>query len=888
MKFVKKLMVTAFTVGTVMFMTNVNASAKATKSLYVGDTYTLPKKGTYKVSSNAVSVSKKGVVTAKKKGTVVVTVVKGTTGTDYTFTISTRKLNKTKVSLLRNKTYTLKLTGASSSKVKWKTSHKRIATVSKKGKIKAIKSGSTKITATYKKKKYTCSVKVYPMQISDTNFALKKGQSKTLTLYYANKKNVKWSTSNKKVATINKNGKVTAKKNGTAYIYAKYNGRRYKAKLKVMTFKLSKTSLGLISGTASSLKVTNQGGYNVKWSSANAKAAKVSSKGKVTGVNLGTTTVKAKVESQTLNCKVNVSLNSLTNGSTITLNPKQTYTLDIPNVSFKSSSTSIATVNSKGVITAKKNGTAKIYVTANGKSEYINVKVTTAALTITPITSNNVNTAKLSINTNALGTWSSSNSGVATIDAEGTIHPLQEGTVTFTYEQGSYKKTQEVYVKALSYGTSFALFRKYSTYLVSMNYINAPAKAFYSADDFINEQVSYKKYTAAGTLVVTSGWKSSGQILEGAYNYILRVRRNTTSKLGKTSVLTDASTVRYENTAAKTANSANLLKLKGEMVAHRGLNTIEPENSTAAFGAAGQNSIFWGIESDVYDTSDGELVMIHDSTLNRTVNIAETDPNYSASINNLSFNTIESYYLKGGEGANLRVPTLKEYLQICKTFNKYAVLELKGISQYSSLQKVIQTIQETGMTNQTVLISFHLGWLENVYNNISGGSSIPMLALYSNALTDENYTYITHCGFAGVDQYWKVATNTELLACQKLNLAYGVWTIGTDSTSQNTASSLVKLGMDLVTLNSDEVAKNVLAGADEKSTDEAEKDTNKAVDPNGSDDPSKSNDPEKTDDSGKTPADDTTGTKESTSSSTSMSTSTTTSSSTTTTKTTTK
>jgi glycerophosphoryl diester phosphodiesterase len=186
------------------------------------------------------------------------------------------------------------------------------------------------------------------------------------------------------------------------------------------------------------------------------------------------------------------------------------------------------------------------------------------------------------------------------------------------------------------------------------------------------------------------------------------------------------------------------------------------------------------------------------------------------------------------------VPTLKEYLQICKQYNKYAVLELKGITQYASLKKVVDTIQETGMSNQTVLISFHLGWLENVYTSVPGGSSIPMLALYQNALTAENYTYLSHTGFSGVDQYWKVATTAELQACQKAGLAYGVWTI-TTTTSETTASSLVKQDMNFVTLNSDTVAKSVLDAASEQSESQAKDETKNPVDSSGTTDSSKSN-----------------------------------------------
>ncbi len=74
-------------------------------------------------------------------------------------------LKKTKITLTAGKTYTLKLLDKkgktiSATKVKWKTANKKIATVSKKGKITAKKKGNVKITATYKGKKYTCTVTV--------------------------------------------------------------------------------------------------------------------------------------------------------------------------------------------------------------------------------------------------------------------------------------------------------------------------------------------------------------------------------------------------------------------------------------------------------------------------------------------------------------------------------------------------------------------------------------------------------------------------------------------------------------------------------------------------------------------------------------------------------
>lgn len=72
---------------------------------------------------------------------------------------ATIKLNKTKLTLDEGKSYTLKLTGTTKT-VKWSTSNKKVATVSSKGIVKAIKAGTATITATVSSKKYTCKVTV--------------------------------------------------------------------------------------------------------------------------------------------------------------------------------------------------------------------------------------------------------------------------------------------------------------------------------------------------------------------------------------------------------------------------------------------------------------------------------------------------------------------------------------------------------------------------------------------------------------------------------------------------------------------------------------------------------------------------------------------------------
>lgn len=70
------------------------------------------------------------------------------------------KLSATSKTVLKGKTFTLKVKNAGKAKVKWASSNKKVATVSKAGKVTAKKAGKATITAKVGKKKLTCKVTV--------------------------------------------------------------------------------------------------------------------------------------------------------------------------------------------------------------------------------------------------------------------------------------------------------------------------------------------------------------------------------------------------------------------------------------------------------------------------------------------------------------------------------------------------------------------------------------------------------------------------------------------------------------------------------------------------------------------------------------------------------
>ena len=146
------------------------------------------------------------------------------------------KLNKKTVTVNVGKTVKIKLQN-NKKKVKWTvTSGKKNVTLSKKKKtsvtIKGKKAGKCKVTAVHKGKKYVCTVYVRNPKLRSKKATIHN------TAYYQQRVTggsgkVKWTTSNKKVATVNSKGKITARKAGKCTITAVRNGVKMRCKVTV-------------------------------------------------------------------------------------------------------------------------------------------------------------------------------------------------------------------------------------------------------------------------------------------------------------------------------------------------------------------------------------------------------------------------------------------------------------------------------------------------------------------------------------------------------------------------------------------------------------------------------------------------------------------------------
>ena len=220
--------------------------------------------------------------------------------------------------------------------------------------------------------------------------------------------------------------------------------------------KLNRKSVNLTVGSSAKLRLNYSG--NVSWSvSSKSKASVKKVSGNtavVTAKKTGIVTVKAKAGGKTYSCKVTIKAPSpQLNKKSITLYKGKTYDLQLLNsngaVKWSTSNKSRATVKklskNKARVTAKKNGTVKITAKVGKKSYTCMVKVITyvktksAKVTVSGnLVEGNKAQAIVSIQpsnaSNKKVTWRSSDTGIATIDANGNISLKRAGTVTITCE----------------------------------------------------------------------------------------------------------------------------------------------------------------------------------------------------------------------------------------------------------------------------------------------------------------------------------------------------------------------------------------------------------------------------------------------------------------------
>ena len=189
--------------------------------------------------------------------------------------------------------------------VTWASDNVEVAAVDKNGLVTAKWAGKCEVSAVFPSgSRAVCKVTVEPKGLKYKKKTIRKNARFTNVLVGA-KSGVKWSSSNKKVATVNGKGVVKGRKSGTCKVIARFGGRKYICKVTVVNPRLNKKKITVYNSRSFRLKVTGGKG-RVRWKSGNKKVATVSKKGTVTAIKGGTCTVTAVRNGITLKCRVTV------------------------------------------------------------------------------------------------------------------------------------------------------------------------------------------------------------------------------------------------------------------------------------------------------------------------------------------------------------------------------------------------------------------------------------------------------------------------------------------------------------------------------------------------------------------------------------------------------
>lgn len=235
-------------------------------------------------------------------------------------------------------------------------------------------------------------------------------------------------------------------------------------------------------------------------------------------------------------------------------------------------------------------------------------------------------------------------------------------------------------------------------------------------------------------------------------------------------------------------NTKKINRASTKMIAHRGVSGLERENTNLAFVAAGNRSYF-GVETDIHCTADGDLIVIHDDTTTRVSGVELV-------VEEQTFAALRAIKLLDLDGSNtrqdLRMPSLEEYIGICKKYEKTCVLELKNPMEEAVVRKIIDRIEALGYLDEVIFISFCFENLVYVRNYRPTQRAQYLFKVFTEELVAKMKEYRLD-----VDVYYKLLTEELIADLHAQGFEVNCWTVDDPAV----AEQLVSWGVDYITTN---------------------------------------------------------------------------------------
>ncbi|MGP1907643.1 glycerophosphodiester phosphodiesterase [Metabacillus sp. JX24] len=228
---------------------------------------------------------------------------------------------------------------------------------------------------------------------------------------------------------------------------------------------------------------------------------------------------------------------------------------------------------------------------------------------------------------------------------------------------------------------------------------------------------------------------------------------------------------------------------KVENVAHRGASGYAPENTLAAFDKAVEMKADY-IEIDVQQSKDGELVIIHDTTVDRT-----TDG--SGKVKDLTYDELsklDAGSWKGEEFTGEKIPTFDDILDRYR--GKTGILiELKAPELYPGIEeKVAEELQERNMDkpqNEKIIVqSFNFDSMKKMDSLLP---KVPIGVLTSSILHTTDTALNEFSTYADYfNPNYGIVSKDLVANVHEKGMKIQSWTVRT----QETADFLLEMGVD--------------------------------------------------------------------------------------------
>ncbi|WP_108668968.1 glycerophosphodiester phosphodiesterase [Peribacillus acanthi] len=209
---------------------------------------------------------------------------------------------------------------------------------------------------------------------------------------------------------------------------------------------------------------------------------------------------------------------------------------------------------------------------------------------------------------------------------------------------------------------------------------------------------------------------------------------------------------------------------KTHIYAHRGSKGTHPENTMAAFREAVRLGVD-GIELDVHLSKDGELVVIHDETVDRTTD--GTGQVKDLTLSQLKKLDAGSWFSK--EFQSETIPTLKEILQLLQGTNILLNVEIKNdVIQYVGIEeKVLKDLEEYAYKDKAIISSFNHYSVRKIKQL---DPEIQTAILFVEILV-EPWKYAASIGASALHVYIPIAYTEMSREAERNNYPVRVWTV---------------------------------------------------------------------------------------------------------------